>query len=414
MNDTRPIIGRSDCPPTEPLGLYLHWPFCETKCGYCDFYSVPLGGQDLRGVASALCQELSRRVAQSGPPVKTVFFGGGTPTTLASDLLGEVLAAIRDAIGDETPDEFTVEANPATVDREKARVLVDAGVTRVSLGAQSFHANELAALERLHSPADVPEAVAILRDAGIKNINIDLIFGIPGQTIASWRASLERAIALKTEHIACYGLTYEPNTAMTQRLHQGLVTACDESLEAEQFLLTIDLLADEGFSQYEISNFATAGRQCAHNLIYWRLQPHLAIGPSAAGFTGSRRYRNIAHHGEYVRRVNAGNDPASEHEDVSGMMLALEVLMMGLRLVEGIDLDAFADRTAFDLRIAAADRIAALQQQGLISLDSRRLRMTQQGMLFGDGVIAEIATAIDDQPGTSLPILRTTGGARSV
>ncbi|MCB9867157.1 MAG: radical SAM family heme chaperone HemW [Phycisphaerales bacterium] len=394
------------------MGLYLHWPYCTTKCGYCDFYSVPQGDADLSRTARALCQELSLRLAGAGPQVRTVFFGGGTPTTMAAPLLAEVLAAIHEAVTSDAPVEFTVEANPATVDAAKAQVLRDCGVDRISLGAQSFHHAELAFLERLHDPAVIPVAVRVLRDGGIANINLDLIFGVPGQTLASWRESLLRALALGPQHLACYGLTYEPNTALTQRLRQGAITPCDDGFEAEQYALAIEVLAEAGFEHYEISNFALPGRRCAHNLIYWHNAPYLAVGPSASGFTGTERYKNIAQHGEYVRRVEAGEDPAADHEEVGRATVALETLMMGMRLVEGFDLAEFAGRTGYDLRILAAERLASMQTQGLAEIRGETLVLTRRGLLLADGIIAELAMALDERPGLALPVVRTSRPAK--
>jgi oxygen-independent coproporphyrinogen-3 oxidase len=178
------------------------------------------------------------------------------------------------------------------------------------------------------------------------------------------------------------------------------------------YLLCIDLLAEAGFEHYEISNFARPGRRCAHNLIYWRNQPFVAVGPSAAGFTGSERYKNIAHHGEYVRRVEAGEDPAAEHEHVSGATATMETLMMGMRLVEGFDLAEFATRTGFDLRASARDRLHALAEQGMAQLYGDRLVLTRRGLLFADGIIAELATALDTRPGRALPVVRTSGPSK--
>jgi len=408
MTSSPTILTRTNCSTSAPLGLYLHWPFCETKCGYCDFYSVPLGDADVARTARALCQELSRRLDASGPPISTIFFGGGTPTTMPADELARVLECVRQAVAPALPAEFTVEANPATIDAEKASVLLAGGVNRVSLGAQSFVPAELAFLERLHHPADIPSAVRVLKSAGLNNLNLDLIFGIPGQTLATWRDSLRRALDLAPAHLACYGLTYEPNTALTMRLRQGTITPCDDGIEAEMFLAAIDLLAEAGFAQYEISNFARPGRRCAHNLIYWHNQPFLAVGPSAAGFTGRQRYKNIAHHGEYVRRVEAFEDPASEIETVDPAQAAMETLMMGMRLVEGFDLAAFAARTGFDLRITAADRLQMFVHQQMAEITQDRLILTRKGLLFADGIIAELATALDNRPGCSLPVIRTT------
>jgi oxygen-independent coproporphyrinogen-3 oxidase len=401
------IIGRTQCTPNHPVGLYLHWPYCETKCGYCDFYSVPLDGRDPAPMAQALCQELSWRLDQPGAEIASVFFGGGTPTTLATEHLATVLAAIRSAVGTGRNVEFTVEANPATVDAAKAQALVDAGVNRVSLGAQSFHARELAFLERLHSPNEVHEAVAVLHRAGLTNLNLDLIFGIPGQTLAGWQETLARTLALEPSHVACYGLTYEPGTSLTRQLRTGTVRRCDETLEHDLYLAAVETLTGAGFAHYEISNFAQPDLACAHNLIYWRCQPCLAIGPSATGFTGAARYKNVAGHHEYTRRVLAGEDPAQDFESVDRETLALELLLMGMRLHAGLAFSEFAQRTGTDLRVAAQASLERLAASRLIACDEHGLRLTETGRLVADGVIAELALALDPAAGGALPVVQT-------
>jgi oxygen-independent coproporphyrinogen-3 oxidase len=271
----------------EGCGLYIHTPFCETKCGYCDFFSVPLGEQSTHPLVVRVCRELRRRVREVEMPVRTVFIGGGTPTVLPIDQLENLLTTVADVVKVSGLDEFTVEANPATVDNGKARALKQSGVTRVSMGAQSFFSDELTALERLHSPDDIGPSVQTLRDAGIGQLNVDLIFGIPGQTLLTWKESLRRAVDLEVDHIACYGLTFEPQTRLTRQRDRGVVTPCDEELEAQMHLATIDTLAAAGYQQYEISNFAKPGCESKHNLLYTTIAATRTPLMSIATFAGS-------------------------------------------------------------------------------------------------------------------------------
>ncbi|MFM7052287.1 MAG: radical SAM family heme chaperone HemW, partial [Planctomycetota bacterium] len=234
-------------------GLYVHVPFCFHKCHYCDFYSFV----DREGRTGEYLDRLEREIAWSLPrvegPIRTVFVGGGTPTLLSEAELARLCAMIRRMpLADDL--EWTVEANPETIDAAKARVLAAAGVNRVSIGAQSFDPRHLKTLERWHDPANVARAAEVLRGAGIANLNLDLIFGIPGQTLAEWRADLSAALALAPEHLSCYGLTYEPNTAMTRRLERGDFEPCDDAVEAAMYDATRATLAQHGFTQYEISN----------------------------------------------------------------------------------------------------------------------------------------------------------------
>jgi oxygen-independent coproporphyrinogen-3 oxidase len=399
------IIADNVVSPISHGGLYLHWPFCETKCGYCDFYSVPVAGLNVDPVLDAVTRELHLRLSRPDFSIRTIFLGGGTPTTLDATPLATLIHAITRETAGQSVEEFTIEANPATVDANKAAILADSGVTRVSLGAQSFNAAELAILERIHCADDIPRAVATIRGGGIDNINLDLIFGVPGQTRESWRTSLKRAIELEPAHLACYGLTYEPGTSLTKRYRQGLVRPCDEDLEADLFLETIDTLEAFGYEQYEISNFARPDRQCRHNLIYWRNEPFIGVGPSAAGYIGDRRYKNVANHAEYVTRVERDGQAVADEETVTASMAAMEALMMQLRLREGLDVARVRARTGYDIADACAGAIERLSRQGLVACAEGRLRLTRQGMLVGDAVIAELAAAIDSRRGVSLPVV---------
>jgi oxygen-independent coproporphyrinogen-3 oxidase len=241
----------------------------------------------------------------------------------------------------------------------------------------------------------------------LENLNLDLIFGIPGQTLESWRESLRQALALEPAHLACYGLTYEPGTALTKQLQQARVTPCDDGIEAEMLLLARDVLTAAGFEHYEISNFARPGRRCAHNVIYWMNAPYIGVGPSAAGFIGGRRYKNIANHVEYVRRIQAGGHAEAEAEVIDDAAAAIETLMMRMRLLDGLHWGEFEERTGVDLRRAASAALERLSAQGLVELQSDRLTLTRRGILFADGIIAELAVALDHRPGVSLPIVQT-------
>lgn len=406
----QPIISPTKCTPSDGCGLYVHIPFCETKCGYCDFYSIPADGQPIDAAVNAIVTELGGWLGELPEAVRTVFIGGGTPTVLSAARLEQVLLTVRQvAPGDLA--EFTVEANPATVDAEKARLLARHGVGRVSLGAQSFHENELSFLERLHRPEDIAPALDALRGAGIANLNLDLIFGIGGQTVSSWRESLQRALDLNPAHLACYGLTYEPGTALTRQLYLGRAKPCDEDLEAEMYLVAVDLLADAGFEHYEISNFARPGRRCLHNLVYWGNEPYIGVGPSAAGYVHGRRYKNVPNLGNYIKRISETGSAVIEDEELTSRDRAIETVMLQLRLIEGIDLDAFRLTTEVDLASEASIAIGSLHSQGLIETSGGRLRLTRKGLLAADAVISELALALDRGREVSLPVIH--GGSRT-
>lgn len=388
-------VGKNTSTETRAVGLYLHIPFCDTKCGYCDFFSVAMKDREPGPLVGSVIAELAFRLADPPREVRTIFCGGGTPTVLPTSQLRRLLEAVVDRVPRSGVQEFTVEANPATVDDEKAKLLVEHGVTRVSMGAQSFLPAELAALERLHSPDDIPPSVATLRRHGVEQVNLDLIFGVPGQTLETWKESLRRAIDLDPDHIACYGLTYEPGTRLTAQRKVGRVTPCEENLEADMYLCAIDTLSAAGFEQYEISNFAKPGCECLHNLIYWRNQPFIAVGPSAAGFVDGRRYKNISEVNGYIRLIKSQGHAEAESELVTGRMLASEMMLMQLRLVEGLDLDDFRERTGAGDQPAFEDAVNRLADLGLVSPSPTRVALTRGGRLVADAVITELATACD-------------------
>lgn len=371
------------------LSLYVHVPFCTTKCGYCDFYSVPITGRATGRLVRALITEMRCRIELLRHAVVTIFVGGGTPTVLSPEELARLLAAIREAAGDRPAREFTVEANPDTLDLAKAQILHRAGVNRLSLGAQSFRPADLQVLDRLHDPASVARSVRTARSAGFEQINLDLIFGIPGQTMAAWRDSLRRAAELEPTHLACYGLTYEPGTPLTARRDRGRVRPCDEALEAEMFGTAIDELASAGFEHYEISNYALPGCRCEHNLRYWRNEPYLGIGPSAASFVGGRRWRNVPDLDRYVAAVEQGARPEVESETLRPLAAIRETAMLALRMRDGIDVAAMRERFGADPLRLFAPLIERLRGNGLLLADQRAIRLTRRGLLFADSVAAE-------------------------
>ena len=374
--------------PARVRGLYVHVPFCFHKCHYCDFYSFV----DREGRSGAYLERLALDIAWTlarvDGEIETVFVGGGTPTLLTADELRVLTREIarlplaRDV-------EWTVEANPETLDREKADVLAAGGVNRVSIGAQSFDPKHLKTLERWHDPANVVRAAEVLRAAGLSNFNLDLIFGVPGQTLDEWRADLAQALALSPEHLSCYGLTYEPNTAMTKRLLKGEFEPCDDEVEAAMYDATRATLAQHGFVQYEISNFARAGRECRHNLVYWRNEPWWAIGPSASGFVAGHRFKVVPRLGDWLTRAGDDSQPVVDVEGPDAKRHTSEALMLGLRLMEGID--ATLERRAVELEPGRAAVFARAIAGGLLERTAAgRLRFTHRGALLANEVLAEI------------------------
>ncbi len=392
----------------DSVGWYVHLPFCRTKCGYCDFYSLPTLPHLTEQLISAICREITER--NPNRPVESVFIGGGTPTELPADALDRLLRFISERTGaSRAADgfEWTVEANPTSTSELKLQTLIAAGVNRISFGAQSFNEDDLRVLERLHDPKHIHESVAAAREAGFRNINLDLIYGIPGQTLDRWRDTLRRAIDLNTDHLSCYSLMYEDGTALTRQRAEGRLTPCDEDLETDMFHLTTEELTAAGFDQYEISNFAKAGRECRSNVIYWENREYLGVGPSAVSYLDGLRIRNIPDVRRYCEKIF--DDPASiivDRETLPPRERAGETAVQMLRLTRGIDKSLFKDRTGFDADDLFSDSIRRFKDMGLIEGDERSIRLTRSGFLVANRIMQEFLLN-DDGAGRSQPLPRS-------
>jgi len=373
--------------PSTAIGWYVHLPFCATKCGYCDFYSLPTVPALISGLVWAIREELALR--DPGRPVETIFVGGGTPTVLPAEALEAILRTLRERCG--PCREFTVEANPSSADELKLDVLRRLGVNRLSLGAQSFDARDLRVLERIHDPAHIAESVALARASGFENINLDLIYAVPGQTLGRWRDNLRRAIDLETEHLSCYALMYEPGTLLTRQRLRGRILPADEELEAEMFELAIDELVAAGFEHYEISNFARPGRRCRANVIYWENREYLGVGPSAVSYLAGVRRKNLPDVRRYVELMRTDPDAiVVEEESLDPSGRASETAIQMLRLTEGIDRRLFRQLTGFDAQALFARQIEHFTGLGLMSVDPASIRLTRRGMLVSNQVMLEL------------------------
>ena len=370
-------------------GAYFHVPFCRHKCHYCDFYSfVDTESRELAYV-ERLEEELQDALEFLTVPIETVFVGGGTPTMLGADLLGRMLSSIRRTLPIASNAEWSVEANPETVNEAVADALAQSGVRRVSLGAQSFNPKLLKALERDHDPASVERAVGLLRRAGIPQVNLDLIFAIPGSTIADWEADLLRALSIGPDHLSAYGLVYEPNTPLTVKLRKGAVTRLPEDEEAEQYEFVVEKLAKSGYERYEISNWSLPGMACRHNILYWENADWWAFGPSAAAHGNGVRWRNIPRLATWLE--NRPSAPVEEIECLGADANAGESFMLGLRLMKGMPLERV--ETLLNCGENAPRRrhsIETFTQDGLLEQADGHLRLSARGFMIADTVLSAL------------------------
>jgi oxygen-independent coproporphyrinogen-3 oxidase len=378
-----------------PAAAYLHVPFCFHKCHYCDFYSI-VDSQDRREpFTDRLIDELRVASPRFTEPLRAVFVGGGTPTLLLPDQWRRLLAAMAETLPGFPGAECTVEANPETVTAELLDVLATGGVNRISIGAQSFDPRHLATLERHHDPASVVRAVGLARASGIDRMSLDLIFGVPGQTLDDWRRDLDAVLALEPSHLSCYGLMYEPNTPLTKRRDLGRIEPIDPDVEAQMYETTCAVLAGAGLEHYEISNWARPGERCVHNLEYWHGSSWWAAGPSAVGQLrdadglGGWRWRNVPRLGDWL--ATGPWPPVVDVERIDPETARAEAFMLGLRLLDGMSvarIDALltGDPEAPRRRAAIEAELAA----GRLERAGEVIRLTAAGLLVADSVVGEL------------------------
>ena len=358
-------------------GVYVHVPFCLTRCGYCDFNAYA-GLDELKPrYLRALLGEIALAApAWNGVEVGSLFLGGGTPTTMTPGDLGSLLVELREAFDVAPGAEITTEANPDTVEEASLAALHAAGYTRLSMGAQSFDPAVLQALERVHSPESVRRAWVAVRAAGYSNVNLDLIYGAHAETIESWGRTLDETIALAPEHVSAYALTIEPATALGRSVARGDVPAPDPDVQADMFLLACSMLGDAGYGHYEISNWAKPGYECQHNLGYWRRQPYLGLGAGAHSYRDDRRWWNVRPPEEYLATVEQGELPVGGSETLDASDAYLEEVFLRLRILEGVPASWIDD-----------DRAEPFVESGLLKDEEGSLVPTERGMLLVNEIV---------------------------
>jgi putative oxygen-independent coproporphyrinogen III oxidase len=362
--------------PTSP-GLYVHLPFCRTKCPYCDFYSVT-DATLISAYLAALDAE-ARLCRGRFLLFDSLFLGGGTPSLLDAAQLGALVADLRRHFVFAPDTEFTLEANPDDITAGKLALWRDLGVNRLSLGGQSFDEAELRFLQRRHTAAQTAAAIGLIREAGFTNLGLDLMYGLPGQSLDAWLKTLETALRFNPEHLSCYQLTLAPETPMGRLAAAGRITPLDEETQRQLFLLTADFLTARGYLHYEVSNFAREERYiCRHNRKYWTRTPYLGLGPGAHSFLAGRRWWNFSSVEEYGAALNAGEAPVAGAESLTPEQIRLEIMALGFRTREGVSLETLREQPGAD------GVVAALTRDGLVRVDRGRVIATNQGLVVAD------------------------------
>lgn len=370
-------------------GIYLHIPFCKTRCAYCDFYSTTR--EELKSnYINALCKELRNRHAYlQGETIETIYLGGGTPSQLGEADFRQIFATIEEVYGMKDCKEITLEANPDDLTESYVEMLATLPFNRVSMGIQTFDDNTLKLLNRRHTALQAKEAVGRLRKHGFQNISIDLIYGLPGETEEQWMNDLQQAVSLKPEHISAYHLTYEEGTPLYRLLMADKIEEVNEEDSVHYFEMLMDYLKASGYEHYEISNFALPDKHSRHNSSYWHGVPYLGCGPSAHSFDGHSRQWNIASLEAYIDGMKNG-DSIFELEELDIPTRYNEAIMTGLRTSEGVNLDRMASAFGAEYRDMCMKNAAPFLRNGKLILSDNYLKLSREGIFISDGIISEL------------------------
>lgn len=371
----------------EPLGLYLHIPFCSAICNYCNFNRGLFDAAQKARYVDALVAEIGTAGLKASAPADTIYFGGGTPSLLDPADVSRIIGACRDAF-DVTPDvEATLEANPETVDEARLAAFRAAGVNRLSFGVQSFREPELRRLSRLHSAGRARLALAEARGAGFDNVSLDLMMWLPGQNVSQWLESVDAAIDVAPDHLSLYLLEVYPNAPLKDEMARSKWSQAPDDDAAAMYVAAMERLEAAGYEQYEISNVARSGRRCRHNLKYWRDGEWLGFGCGAHGTAGGVRTKNVADTDDYIERVNRGESAAAETRRLSAGERLGDALFMGLRLADGIDLEDIGRRHGVDVWQKHGTELQPFLAAGILKRNGSRLALTRQGMLVANEVM---------------------------
>ncbi len=389
VHSDRSSVPTNNCKQQQPRSAYVHVPFCSRRCGYCNF-SLVANRDDL---IDHYLQAIEIELTGLGYPreVDTLFFGGGTPTHLSANAMQQLFEIVLRWFPLATDSEFSVEANPTNLSEDYTPLLAAAGVTRVSIGAQSFDPQKLKILERDHTARDIIEAAECVRRSNM-DLSIDLIFGVPGEQINTWDHDLTSALALEPNHVSIYGLTFEKGTTFYSRQLRGELPPVTEDQELEMYISAIETLTGFLYEHYEVSNFAHKGHRCRHNERYWTHKNYYAVGPGASRFVDGVRETNHRSTTTYIKRILNGNSPVASREQLSPAASAREQIVFGLRRLEGIPLKAFHSKTGFEIPELLGAALWKHLDANLLSMDGGQLRLTSKGLLVSDCIWPDFLT----------------------
>lgn len=370
-------------------GIYVHIPFCMQKCAYCDFYSIVTNSPQIREEYTA---SIVKELQMLAPLYKersfvSIYLGGGTPSLLSAHQVERIVNEIVRSYQITKDIEISMEANPATLSLLQLQELKQAGINRISLGVQSFNKSELNTLGRVHDVNQVWKTIDMFKKAGIDNFNLDLIYGIPGQSMDSWMKSLQMAVKSEAKHISAYLLQLESHTPLAKRISRGELAMLDEDLEAEMYYIMLEYLKEEGLKQYEISNFARAGYECRHNILYWKAREYLGIGAGAVSFMDGKRSINLASIDKYIQANKNSKLPETDIlEDMDDSEKVIDAIIMGLRMTEGIKQQEFLERFAVDIMEQYKEKIERCIDMGLLECKKGSVSLSSKGYFLSNEV----------------------------
>lgn len=370
-------------------GIYIHTPFCRVKCMYCDFYSVADKDFEMPSFFDALLKEIELCETDTNNwTIDTIFIGGGTPSLTDPRHIEKLIRTLESKFDLSNVTEFTMEANPGEAPAERLKAFYDLGVNRLSMGVQSLEPDLLQFLTRIHGPEAVFKTFDGARKAGFDNINCDLIFNIPGQTMDIWKRDLQTIIDLNPEHLSCYSLTVEEGTQLYQYVNRGKVTMPSDDQSADLYLWTQSIMAENGYEQYEISNWSKPENECRHNLHYWEIDPYLAFGPSAHGFDGKIRFSNIRNLDGYIKNLGDGKSPRQDHYELSDKDRTNEMIGFGLRINNGVNLNQIPESFREAVNQSIIDNHS--KWGGYLVIKDDRIKLTSAGFAFADGIAVDL------------------------